>query len=115
MPKVYCKHCYKYVRLGVGDGIYTCSNCGAGLAPFEEIEAHGSYKRFVQCMCMTYGLNTGKRKLKVKVQCPHDDPKLRKLHGGKLLNFFNEIAGLEKLPLKSAEKIANYLPKYYYP
>jgi hypothetical protein len=46
MPKVYCKYCYTYVGLEIGDDVYACSECGAGLAPLSEVKKYGSYKKY---------------------------------------------------------------------
>jgi len=114
LPKVYCKYCYKYVSLKVGDGILECSNCGAGLAPIEEVEKHGSYKRFKECLeaCFAvmneaYKWNRSKgikiSETSVYPNCPHEKGKNRKLYGVPLIVELRKSVGLpEDSKLKEA-------------
>jgi hypothetical protein len=91
LPKVYCEYCYEYVSPVQGDGILECSNCGAGLAPDEEIEIHGSYKRFMECaeacfgVCHEYYEWKTSQGLKVNgregyPKCPYEDKVKRRLN-----------------------------------
>lgn len=105
MPKVYCKYCYKYVSLTMGDGIMECSNCGAGLAPIEAIETHGSYKHFEECievcfavMNEAYEWNRSKgikvNETDVYPDCPHEEIENRKLYGIPLIIEMRKRVGL---------------------
>jgi hypothetical protein len=49
--------CEKTVNLIVGDGILECENCGYGFAPLDDIEIHGSYKRFQECIGIAYAVS----------------------------------------------------------
>lgn len=108
MPKVYCKYCYSYTRLVPGDGIYECANCGAGLAPIDEIKLHGSYSRFQECITACYAVMMEAIELKKikgeKVdemslyhKCPHVNRNNRGLYGLPLIEELRKSLGLPPL------------------
>jgi hypothetical protein len=109
LPKVYCKYCYKYVSLKVGDGVLECSNCGAGLAPIEEVANHDSYRRFKECAEVAYAVmneayewNRSKgikvNEMSVYPSCPHGKSENRKLYGIALIIELRKSVGLPEDP-----------------
>jgi hypothetical protein len=109
IPRVYCKYCYRFTRLIPGDGVYECEHCGAGLAPFEEIKVHGSYKRFQECMVASFAVMNEAYKwhkergetvdeMSLYPKCPHHDRKTRGLYGMDLILVMRKTLGLPDLP-----------------
>ncbi len=105
LPKVYCKYCYKYVSLVNGDGIYQCSNCGAGLAEFEHLKVHGAYKRQMECAESAFAvmnealeyykkLDITKNDQDVYPKCPHYERGTKKLYGWELIDAMRKQIGL---------------------
>jgi hypothetical protein len=61
------------VNLIVGDGILECENCGYGFAPLDDIEIHGSYRRFQECIGVRYAVSNEAQQKIPKPKMPNWD------------------------------------------
>ncbi len=97
----YCKYCLSRCSLVPDDGVYACSNCGAGLAPTDSVELHGSFRRFEECIAASYAVSLEASQLGLIQdgcgripECPHLRPQNSRITGRTLIQEMRRSVGV---------------------
>jgi len=97
----YCKYCESRCSLVPADGVYECSNCGAGLAPIDQVDLHGSFRRFDECRTTAYAVRVEASELGMmqngrgdRPECPHIKLGNRRMTGEALIHEMRTSVGI---------------------
>lgn len=97
----YCKYCQSRCSLVPADGVYECSNCGAGLAPMDRVELHGSFRRYEECIAASYAVSVEASQLGLTQngngripECPHLGRQNSRITGRTLIQEMRRSVGI---------------------